>query len=198
MILGLTGGIASGKTFCSNWFAEQGVAIVDADIIAREVVLPGSDGLKALHALLGDDILQSHNILDRAVLRKKMFEDDILKQQVNSILHPKIRVLAQKQLSSLLKKHSFAIYSAPLLFESGSDRFCDFIITVDLPVILQILRGSIRDNVSQSDIEKIIKVQTSREERLTQSHFVIDNSGSPANTIEQCIVLLNKFRIWHC
>ena len=153
-VLGLTGGIGCGKTAISNMFEELGITIVDADIIAREVVLPNSKGLKAITAHFGEDILLPDGTLNRAALRAKIFTNNSDKEWLNALLHPLIRA---KILSDLNNATSpYVVLVAPLLFENNLDKYCDHTLLIDVPTSVQVARTAKRDNTSREQVKSII------------------------------------------
>lgn len=192
MIIGLTGGIANGKSFCADYFREKGVPVVDADVIAREVVQSGSPLLAELQACLGAEVLLEDGAINRAWLREQMFADERIKQQVNALMHPFIRERAQIQLAQASVQAPWVLYSVPLLFENRLDSVCAAVIVIDVPPSLQISRGTARDGVSERQIRSIMAAQLPREEKLRRAHFVIDNSGSRENTLSQCAILYSQ------
>jgi dephospho-CoA kinase len=173
-IVGLTGGIGSGKTTIANEFAKLGVELVDADIVARDIVKPDTDCLKAIKVKFGEQILLADGTLDRAQLRTLIFSDIDKKQWLNNLMHPAI----SKQMLLALKqaKSAYSILVAPLLFENNLERFTDTTLVVDVPEQIQLSRTSQRDNVSQEQVQRIIQSQISRDDRLTKASQVIDNN----------------------
>lgn len=192
MIIGLTGGIASGKTFCSDFFQAKGIPLVDADVIAREIVQKGEPLLEQLKALLGKEVLLSDGQLNRAWLRRQIFADECLKKQVNDLMHPLIRERAQQQLAVAESQAAWVLYSVPLLFENALETACHAVIVIDILPDLQISRGAMRDGVTEADIRRIMTAQLSREQRLSRANFVIDNSGSQVQTRLQCAGLYRQ------
>jgi dephospho-CoA kinase len=173
-ILGLTGGIGSGKTTVANLFAALGIDIVDADIVAREVVAIGSLGLNTIVEHFGQSILLDNGELDRAALRHKIFDNPEQRRWLNNLLHPLIR---QKIFIDLEKTTSiYAILVAPLLFENELDRQVSKSLVVDIAPKLQLTRTSRRDNLESSQIAKIVASQMSREQRLSKADYVIENN----------------------
>lgn len=177
-ILGLTGGIGAGKTAVSNGLFEKGICIVDADIIAREVVAPNSEGLNAIIERFGHSILLEDQTLNRAALREIIFSNESQKTWLNALLHPMIRHEIIKQLEEA--NSTYAVLSAPLLFENGLEVLCDHTLLVDVSKELQIIRTTHRDNVDQAHVEQIIAAQMSRQDKLLKADSVIDNSGTLA------------------
>lgn len=173
-ILGLTGGIGSGKSAISAMFEELGIQVVDADIVAREVVEPGSTGLEKITAHFGDEILTTDGSLDRAKLRAIIFADESQKQWLNNLLHPLIResMLAQLQQAT----SQYVILVAPLLFENGLDQFCDHTLLIDVPVEVQITRTTARDNISIELTKQIIASQMPRADKQQKATDTLDNN----------------------
>jgi len=194
MIIGLTGGIGSGKTAASDQFIKLGVPVVDSDIIAREVVLPGTVALAAIASHFGNRVLLKDGTLDRAYLRQTIFQDSDEKQWLEDILHPLIRESTVNQLAESEKKHPYTILASPLLLETDQYTLCDAIVIVDISEELQIKRASLRDQNSTEQIKRIIATQTSRKERLAKADYVLDNSGSLEHLIKQVNTLDRRLR----
>ncbi len=174
-IVGLTGGIGSGKTTVANLFAAEGITLVDADIVAREVVAPGSTGLEAIVTHFGAEILTPEGELDRAKLRQRIFSHPKEREWLNQLLHPMIR---QEMLAQVEKATSaYVIMVVPLLFENGLDRLVNRTLVVDISPELQINRTVKRDNVDASQVNNIISSQCSRSEKLARADDIIDNQG---------------------
>lgn len=178
-LIGLTGGIASGKTLVSNTFELLGVPVIDADVLARVAVEPGSDGLKQLHEHFGSQVLTKNSELDRAALRSLIFENPDHRKTVDGILHPIIRTLSKTRIKDAAEQgHLYAIYAVPLLVETTQqDRF-DRILVVDVLVETQLQRLQKRDDSTKEKAQAIIDAQASREQRLAIADDVIDNNGS--------------------
>ncbi|MCK8130649.1 dephospho-CoA kinase [Pseudoalteromonas sp. 2CM39R] len=173
-VLGLTGGIGSGKSAVSAMFEELGIQVVDADIVAREVVEPGSAGLTKITVHFGDEILTSNGTLDRAKLRAIIFADESQKQWLNNLLHPLIR---ESMLSQLKQATSnYVILVAPLLFENGLEKYCNHTLLIDVPVDVQITRTTARDNVSVELAKQIIASQMSRADKQQKAADTLDNN----------------------
>ncbi|MCC5855781.1 MAG: dephospho-CoA kinase [Idiomarina sp.] len=175
-VIGVTGGIGCGKTQVTNRFAARGIDVVDADIIARNVVEPGSTALIAIREHFGDQMIQASGELDRAALRARVFANPVDKDWLNALLHPLIR---EHILNALTRSSSpYVILSAPLLLENHLNKICDRVLVVDVPEATQISRTQARDQVSAEQIQAIIAAQLPREERLKGADDVIDNQGS--------------------
>lgn len=174
-IVGLSGGIGSGKTAVSNRFAKLGISVVDADVIARQVVEPGSDALAAIAEHFGNGILDDQGQLNRAELRKLIFSDAKQKHWLESLLHPLIAEQTLEQLDQA--KGPYVLYVSPLLVEGGQKALCDRLLVVDVPESVQLSRTMNRDNNDRAQVERIMASQASREQRLAAADEVIDNSA---------------------
>ena len=191
MIVGLTGGIGSGKTAVSDLFQGLGITIVDADIASRVVVEKGREELNKIADHFGKDILTSNGELDRAKLREVIFKSKEEKVWLESLLHPAIASQIQKELDS--SKSPYTILVSPLLLEADQKNFCSTVLVVDVPVEIQIERTSKRDNVSEEQIKSIIASQIDRDSRLELADEVILNDGSIQNLESKVQELHNKF-----
>jgi len=179
LIVGLTGGIASGKTTVSDMFAARGVPIVDADIAARQVVEPGQPGLAELTTAFGRDILNDDGSLNRRALRQRVFARQEDRARLESILHPLIRDRILQDLEATRAGGApYVLLVAPLLLEGGLARIVDRVLVIDTPREVQIERVMARDNCSQREAEAILAAQMSREERLARADDVIVNAGA--------------------
>ena len=178
LIIGLTGGIGSGKTAASDLFKSLGVTIVDADIVAREVVEPGRPALNSIVEYFGKSILKENHYLDRAKLRSIIFSDPLKKQWLENLLHPIIRKEIKKQLNA--SNSSYAILVSPLLLETDQSTMVNRILLIDVPPDIQIERASKRDNNSVQQIQKIIDSQLPRDVKLKKSDDVICNDKNIA------------------
>lgn len=178
-VIGLTGGIASGKSAVAQMLAERGAVIVDADILAREVVEPGTPGLAAVRARFGDVVMDAEGRLDRAALASVVFADAEARADLNAIVHPRVRELAAERGAAALARDSRAVVVEviPLLVETGRVDAFDLIVVVDAPVERQRARLIARNGLSQADADARIRAQASRTERLAAADVVIDNDG---------------------
>ncbi|WP_445375263.1 dephospho-CoA kinase [Photorhabdus tasmaniensis] len=172
-IIALTGGIGSGKTTIANAFAALSVPLVDADIIAREVVAPGTSALQAITEHFGHDILIPDGSLNRALLRQKIFTNKQEKQWINQLLHPLIHQETRRQLEQIIAP--YVIWAIPLLVENNLGHLADRILVVDTPPEVQISRVATRDGISYQQVENILAAQASRSERLAYADDVISN-----------------------
>jgi len=181
--IGLTGGIGSGKTTVSQLFSEHKVPIIDADIIAHQLVEPGQPALHLLKKAFGESILTQDNALNRQQLREIIYSDPIKKKRLESILHPLIFREMQSEFDQ--QKAAYSILCIPLLIETKMTSFVDRIIVVDCPVETQIERVKQRDTLSTESILSIISSQVPRQSRLSHADDIIDNSNSATNLTEQ-------------
>ena len=174
-ILGLTGGIGSGKSAAAHHFAALGVHVVDADHAARWVVEPGRPALAKIAAHFGDGVLQADGQLDRSTLRTLIFSDPEQRRWLEALLHPLIRDEIANNLAQA--QSPYAILVSPLLIESGQYSTTQRILVIDAPQALQIHRTLLRDNTSEQQIQAILKAQASREERLQHADDVLVNDA---------------------
>ena len=191
MIVGLTGGIGSGKTAVSDLFQDLGITIVDADLASRVVVEKGREELNKIAEHFGEDILTSDGELDRAKLREVIFNSEEEKLWLESLLHPAIASQIQKELDS--SRSPYTILVSPLLLETNQKNYCSTVLVVDVPVETQIERTSKRDNVSEEQIKSIIASQIDRDSRLEQADEVILNDGSIQHLESKVQELHKKF-----
>ncbi|MDF3193933.1 dephospho-CoA kinase [Pseudomonas sp. 1928-m] len=172
-ILGLTGGIGSGKSAVAHHFIDLGVHLVDADHAARWVVEPGKPALAKIAEHFGNDVLQADGQLDRAALRNRIFADANERRWLEALLHP---LIGQEIIQYLARAESpYAILVSPLLVESGQHKLTQRILVVDAPEQLQMQRTMARDQSSSEQVQAILKAQASREERLRHAHDVLLN-----------------------
>jgi dephospho-CoA kinase len=173
--IGLTGGIACGKTTVANLFAARGIPVLDADLIARRLVEPGRPALAAIAERFGPDVL-SGGRLDRARLRGIVFRDAEAKHWLESLLHPRVYAEMEAAVQGLAAPYCLLV--VPLLVETGRRDFVDRLLVVDCPPSVQRRRLRERDGLEESEIERILSTQASREDRLAAADDVIDNSGN--------------------
>lgn len=190
-VIGLTGGIGSGKTTVANCFAKLGINLVDADLLSREVVELGSPALASISAHFGKDILNSDGQLDRAKLRKIVFEDDTQKTWLEELLHPAIRELMLSRLET--STSTYTILVTPLLLETDQFKLVNRILVIDVPVEIQLERTLQRDGSNRETVESIIASQISREERLARADDIVDNSELPEKIPQQVFSLHEKY-----
>ena len=183
LIVGLTGGIGSGKTAASDYFKVLGIDVIDADLASRVVVEPGQPALAAIAEHFGSDVLLANGELNRAALREKIFTDPQQKQWLESLLHPLIGAEIDRQLAAVTSP--YALFVSPLLLETQQSGRCDRIIVVDVDVDTQVKRATSRDNNSEAMIRNIINSQMSRADRLSRADDIVTNSGSLAELHQQ-------------
>ena len=177
--VGLTGGIASGKSAVAHAFEALGIVVADADIAAREAVAVGSTGLTEVVAAFGDAILDTDGTLDRAAMRKRVFGDDAARKQLEAIIHPRVREALARQCAEAASP--YAIAAIPLLAEVGARiayPWLQRILVVDVPVEIQHARLIQRDGIDATLADKMIAVQATREQRLAVADDIIVNAGS--------------------
>lgn len=190
LVLGLTGGIAAGKSSVAMMFAELGAIVVSADHLARDVVAPGSPALQALVVAFGQSLLTPSGDLDREALGRIVFADPSARQRLNAITHPAIARLAEARLRELRARNvPLVIYEAPLLFEAGAERRVDRVLTVIVAPDLQRERLALRDCLAVAEIEARIAAQWPQANKVMRADFVIDNSGSREETRRQVTAL---------
>ena len=178
-IIGLTGGVASGKSAVAARFAALGVVVADADVVAREVVAAGSDGLAEVVAAFGPAVLDSSGALDRAAMRRRVFADEGARRMLEAIVHPRVRLALRE--ACIAAAGSYAIAAIPLLAEGGGRTaypWLQRILVVDVPVELQRTRLLARDGIDAALADRMIAVQASREQRLAIADDVIVNDAA--------------------
>lgn len=194
LVVGLTGGIGSGKTQASNWFAEQGIDVVDADILAREVVAKDSCTLQKIVDKFGDWVIDENGELNRQKLREYVFSRPDALIALEQITHPAIRELAKERLQQ--SNSEYTILVAPLLlegFEAGLANLCNRILVIDSSEQTQIERASLRDGQSIEKIQHIMANQLSRQERLAKANDIIENNGTIQELYEKTAILHQKY-----
>lgn len=190
--IGLTGGIASGKSTVAGLFAARGATVLDTDVIAREVVEPGRPALGALVRALGSDILDGEGRLDRAELRRRLFDDAALRRDVEAILHPAI--IAELERKALAAPGPYQLFVIPLLVENRFMSIVDRVLVVDCPEEEQQRRLMARDGESRDAAARMLAAQATREQRLAAADDVIDNGGEAADLPGQVAALDAKYR----
>ncbi len=191
--IGLTGGIGSGKSTVCRLFSELGAPIIDADIIARQLVEPNSPALKKLVRQFGKKILNPDESLNRAFLRDLVFSDKTKKAQLDQLMHPLIYDEIEKQVKGL--DSAYCIIAIPLLLETQQMQRVDRIAVVDCNADTQLLRVVSRDHLKPEQVLSIIASQMPRQQRLSFANDVIDNSGSSAQLAEQVKRLHNSYNL---
>ncbi|MEG1211591.1 MAG: dephospho-CoA kinase [Leclercia sp.] len=173
----LTGGIGSGKSTVADAFSRMGIQIIDADIIARQVVEPGTPALRAIAEHFGSELIEPDGSLNRRMLRERIFSHPDEKAWLNALLHPLIQQETQKQMSEATSP--YVLWVVPLLVENNLHQNADRVLVVDVSPATQIQRTMARDNVAREHAEQILAAQATREARLAVADDVIDNNGAP-------------------
>ncbi|HYJ16825.1 MAG TPA: dephospho-CoA kinase [Candidatus Limnocylindria bacterium] len=193
--MGLTGGIASGKSTVAKILTELGAAIVDADILSREVVAPGHDGWKEIVATFGRDVLQADQNLDRQKLRTLIFNNPDARKQLEAIIHPRVRALAEQRIRDHGEAgYAVVVYEVPLLFEGNLQEWLRPVILVASNVDLQRQRLQRRDGLDATAAQKHIDAQMSLEDKRKLADYVIENDGSLADLESQVRAVLAKIQ----
>lgn len=188
-VVGLTGGIGSGKSAVSNRLAEKSIPIIDADVVAREVVAPGEAALDAIGKRFGEEVFLEDGCLNRPKLREIVFSDEKQRVWLEQLLHPIIRDRILQKLEEL--DSLYAVLASPLLLETDQHMLVNHVVVVDAPEALQIERTAVRDNTSEEQVRAIIAAQMSREERLKGADTVFDNSGEQSQ-LDANVAALHK------
>jgi len=191
LIIGLTGGIGSGKSVASDKFKSLGVAVVDADVASRTVVEPGKPALKEIQDHFGSGIITAEGKLDRNKLREIIATDAKERKWLESVLHPKIGEQITKEISE--STSVYTLFVAPLLLETNSQEMCSRVVVVDVPKDVQIQRTAKRDKVSSNQVEQMVAAQMKREKRLEKADDVLLNNGTIEDLEKQVEELHKKY-----
>ena len=183
LIIGITGGIGSGKTAASDYLGSQGIAVVDADEVSRQVVEPGRPALEQIRAEFGDQVLQADGQLDRAALREIVFADPEQRRVLEGITHPAIAAEIRRQLEA--SDSPYTILVSPLLLETDQHELVDRVLLVDVPESVQVERTARRDEVPGDQVRHIMAAQMDRQERRRKADDIVLNDGSLADLHEQ-------------
>jgi dephospho-CoA kinase len=193
LVIGLTGGIGSGKSAVSGCFERLGVPVIDADQAAREVVEPGQPALAEIAATFGADVLRDDGSLDRARLREHVFGDPWARRRLEAILHPRIRARMRAQLAALPGDTPYAVLVIPLLFETAQGDMVDRVLVVEASEPIRIARVAGRDGVTDEQVRRIILAQCSAEDRAAGAHDLIRNEGSESELAAKVSALHEKY-----
>ena len=194
MKVGLTGGIGSGKSTVSGLLASLGAVVVDADLLAREVVAPGSDGLAEVAEAFGADLVREDGSLDREALGARVFPDPAAVQQLNAVLHPRIGALTVERFAEAEASGApVLVHDVPLLVESGLQRGYDEVVVVDVPPEVQLDRLVRLRGMSEDDARARIARQATREQRLAAATVVLTNAGTRDELEEQVRALWQRW-----
>lgn len=175
--VGLTGGVASGKSTVSALLAELGAVVIDADLLAREVVAPGTDGLAELVAVFGPELLTADGSLDRPAMGAKVFADEQARRRLEAIIHPRVRARAA-ELEAGAAPGAVVVHDIPLLTETGQAGSFDAVVVVDVPVETQVERMVRLRGMTEADARSRVAAQASRDERRAVATYLIDNTGT--------------------
>lgn len=178
MRVGLTGGIASGKSTVAGILAGLGAVVVDADLLAREVVAPGTEGLREVVAAFGPEVIAASGELDRPALAALVFGDDAARMALERIVHPRVRARAA-ELEASAPPSAVVVHDIPLLVETGQAGEFDAVLVVDVPVETQIDRLTRLKGMSRAEAQARVAAQASREQRRAAASYLIDNTGTP-------------------
>ena len=177
LVVGLTGGIGSGKSAAADEFERLGATVVDTDAIARELTQPGGAAMPHIQALFGDAFVAPSGAMDRKAMRERVFEDPAARQALEGLLHPMIRAEAERRIADAAGP--YVLYVVPLLIESKEPRRrADLILVVDAPEEVQVARAAARSGLSAAEVRNIMAAQASRAERRAAADDVIENGGT--------------------
>ncbi|MCK0538830.1 dephospho-CoA kinase [Alcanivorax quisquiliarum] len=174
-VVGLTGGIGSGKTAASDYLAAKGITVVDADVASRIVVTPGQPALEAIRQHFGDTVIAADGGLDRRALREIVFADPAQRQALEAITHPAINHEIRRQIAASASAYTLLV--SPLLLETRQHELADRVLLIDAPEALQVARATARDGVSLKQVEAIIAAQMPREQKRARADDVLLNDG---------------------
>ncbi|ART80880.1 dephospho-CoA kinase [Oceanisphaera avium] len=188
-IVGVTGGIGCGKSTVAELFAEQGIVVIDADIIAREVVAPGEPVLDAIGAYFGYEVIKKDGSLDRALMRERIFKSDGHRHWLEALLHPLIRERMIKECQNA--RSAYCLLVVPLLVENHLTDLCHRVLVIDASEQTQIARTVARDNSSVAQVKAIIATQATREQRLQAADDVLNNDQSDIAQLQAEVLQLH-------
>jgi dephospho-CoA kinase len=191
LVVGLTGGIASGKSLVGAMFVKLGASLIDTDVVAREVVARGEPGLAAVSAEFGPSVLLPSGEINRPALRSLVFADDAKRRQLEAVLHPLIRSRTRAKLAEL--EAPYVLVAVPLLVETSFGELVDRVLVVDSPEAAKLERLMRRDAIPRAEALAMLRAQVDRATRLKAAHDVIDNSGTPEATRRQVELLHRRY-----
>ncbi|MGB3749092.1 MAG: dephospho-CoA kinase [Rhodanobacter sp.] len=190
LVVALTGGVAAGKSAVTRRFEALGVPVHDADVAAREVVAPGSEGLAEVVDVFGADVLDSRGQLDRPAMRRRVFADPAARRRLEAIIHPRVRAWLRER--ALAGTAPYCLLAIPLLVENIEQyRWVDRVLVVDVPESVQLARLLARDGIDETLARRMIAQQASRADRLALADDVIDNSGDES-ALDQAVAELHR------
>ena len=193
LLIGLTGGIGSGKSAVSRCFERLGVPVIDADRVAREVVEPGEPALAEIAATFGTDLLRDDGSLDRARLREHVFAQSEARQRLEAILHPRIRARMREQLGLLPADSPYVVFVIPLLLETNQRDLVDRVLVVEAAEPVRIARVAGRDGVTEDQVRRIIAAQCSAADRAAGADDLMRNEGSESELAAKVAALHEKY-----
>lgn len=196
ILLGLTGGISTGKSTAARFFEEAGVSVVDADQLARRVVEPGRPALEDIREGFGDAVLGPDGRLDRGVLGALVFQDPAARARLEAIVHPRVAAEAEREIQRLLTEMpgGVVVYDVPLLYETGASGRFDLVAVVYVPRAEQLRRLCARDGLAREDAERRLASQLDIEEKARRADAVLDNRGSREELRAQVLELIRRIR----
>jgi dephospho-CoA kinase len=190
--VGLTGGIGTGKSLVADRFAARGVPVIDADLLARDAVAPGSPGLAEIRARFGDALIDASGALDRAALRARIFADPAEREALEAIIHPRVREAIGEALRAC--DAAYALVVVPLLFESGMQDLVDRVLVVDAPPESQVARVAARDGVPEEQVRAAIAAQLDPAQRRARADDLIENTAGPQAVAHRIAELDARYR----
>ncbi|WP_459940342.1 dephospho-CoA kinase [Deferrisoma palaeochoriense] len=195
-LVGLTGGIATGKSTAARAFARAGAVVIDADRVARQVVEPGTEGLEAVRAAFGDGVLRPDGSLDREALGRIVFADAEARERLNRILHPRIQAEVDRRVREAVAADpkALVVYDVPLLFETKAEGRFDLVVVVYVPPELQLRRLMLRDGLAEKEAGQRLAAQMSIDEKARRADVVLDNRGPPERLEEAVTALVRRIR----
>lgn len=196
-LIGLTGGIATGKSTAARFFAEAGASVIDADKLSRRVVAPGTDGWKELRRIFGDEFIGPDGHIDRCRLGRLVFSEPTARAAIEAIIHPKVKVEAARELGKIFSENpdALAVYDVPLLFEANMQGDFDIVAVVYAPRKVQKQRLAARNGIKSEEAERRISSQLDVEEKVLRCHVVLDNSGESDQPLKEQVGSLIR-NIW--
>ncbi len=195
-LVGLTGGIATGKSTAARRFARAGLAVIDADRLARDVVRPGTPALAEIAAAFGPEVIRPDGSLDRERLGRIVFADPRARARLNAIVHPRVHEEAERRFAEARRRHpgGVVVYDVPLLFETGSEGRFDLVIVVYTPRAVQEARLAARDGLDLAEARRRVDAQMDIDEKAARAHVVLENTGTPADLEGQVDALVERIR----
>lgn len=194
-VFALTGGIGSGKSSVAAIWRDAGLAVIDADVVARQVVEPGAPALAEIAEQFGDAVISTDGRIDRAALASRVFSDPVARETLNGIVHPRVQVEVERQIDELGQAgHTIVAYEIPLLFETGQEQKYQPVVVVSVSPELQLVRAMKRDGAQASQVEARIAAQLPLSSKVAQAQYVIDNSGSREELQRQALSVLSSVR----